>query len=171
VKVPLTSNVAPAKAPRFALSELIAPPSGSEAVTTKLLMTRDAEAIYGGIAGNFVKMPKDARFLVDDRLKIIGGPDFTDYCYANSRSVTAMIEGPVRGRLGQIKVPTLIIYGTQDALIPNAVFHGGQARDVGRIGQKEIPGAKLVMLPRAGHMVQWEQSDRYNQEVLSFLAP
>ena len=49
---------------------------------------------------------------------------------------------PVRQRLGQIDVPTLVLHGTEDPLFPP---------DHGKALAREIPGARLVLLEGAGH--------------------
>ena len=41
--------------------------------------------------------------MVEDRLRIIGGPDFDAYTYAVARSVYAMVHEPVVDRLGNIQ--------------------------------------------------------------------
>jgi pimeloyl-ACP methyl ester carboxylesterase len=55
-----------------------------------------------------------------------------------------MLEGgePVRGRLSDLSVPTLVLHGTKDPLFPYA--HGAALAD-------EIPGARLVPLEGGGH--------------------
>ena len=63
--------------------------------------------------------------MVDDRVRIIGGPDFDGYAYAVARSVYAMVHEPVLDRLGEIRVPALVIFGEDDGLIPNPILHGG----------------------------------------------
>ena len=37
------------------------------------------------------------------------------------------------------------------------------------IGDLEIPGSKVVLLPECGHFVQFEKADETNAEVLDFL--
>ncbi|MEW5802355.1 MAG: alpha/beta hydrolase [bacterium] len=66
----------------------------------------------------------------------------------------------VDDQLSQIKVPTLIIWGKDDQVIPVAHalrFH------------KEIAGSKLVIFDQCGHVPQVEKAARFNQEVLNFL--
>lgn len=50
--------------------------------------------------------------------------------------------GPWRHRLGEIAVPTLVLHGDEDPLFP--LPHGEALA-------REIPGARLVVLPRTGH--------------------
>lgn len=51
---------------------------------------------------------------------------------------------PIRDRLGEIAVPTLVIHGTEDP-----VFPPGHAEALVR----EIPGAELLLMERAGHLL------------------
>lgn len=50
--------------------------------------------------------------------------------------------GPWRHRLGEIKVPTLVLHGDEDPLFP--LPHGEALA-------REIPNARLVVLPNTGH--------------------
>jgi pimeloyl-ACP methyl ester carboxylesterase len=140
-----------------------------DVVTAKLVKLTTPESIWRNLDHNFYDMPPEAEFMALDRIRVIGGADFADYAYANSRSVAAMIEGPVYDRLDQIKVPTLVIYGEEDWLIPNPILHGGYTVDVAEGGVARFPDAELVMIPKGGHMVQFERSQEVNQALDSFL--
>jgi len=62
--------------------------------------------------------------------------------------------------LADIDVPVLIIHGEDDQIIP--VSQAEAMRD-------EIPNAKLVILPGAGHLPNLEQADAFNEAVWDFL--
>jgi 3-oxoadipate enol-lactonase len=68
---------------------------------------------------------------------------------------------PALPRLGEIKVPTLIVAGEQD--VPDVHAHCGAM-------EAEIPGAKRVVLPASGHVPHLEVPDAFNKIVLDFLA-
>lgn len=142
----------------------------AEAVTKQAVEATPPEAVYNNVAVNFHDMPKEARFMVDDRLKVIGGPDFDAYAYAVSRSVYAMVHEPVAKKLDRITVPTLVIFGDDDRLIPNPILHGGTTLDVARAGAARLPNARLVVIPHAGHMAQFERPDAFDEAVLDFVA-
>ena len=63
--------------------------------------------------------------------------------------------------LGKINVPTLIFWGKQDRIIP--VSHA-------EIAVNKIPGARLHIFDRCGHMPMFERPDEFNKIVLNFLA-
>jgi pimeloyl-ACP methyl ester carboxylesterase len=62
-------------------------------------------------------------------------------------------------RLHRIDVPTLLIWGASDGLVTPA--YGEAYRDM-------IPGARLVVIPEAGHSPQREQPDAFVRHVLDF---
>jgi len=64
-------------------------------------------------------------------------------------------------RLGTIKVPTLITVGDHDESDPSI------ARDMAAL----IPGSKLVVLPKSGHMTFVDQQGMFNRAVDEFLNP
>jgi pimeloyl-ACP methyl ester carboxylesterase len=67
----------------------------------------------------------------------------------------------VRERLGEIRVPTLVIHGDADPLVP---YPNGQALATG------IPNAKLSTYPGVGHLPIIEAAERFNREVIAFLS-
>ena len=68
--------------------------------------------------------------------------------------------GPYQGKLGELGVPTLLLWGSEDRFAPLA-----GARRFAR----EIPGAKLVALDGAGHFVYDEEPERCARELVAFL--
>ncbi len=93
-------------------------------------------------------------------------PDMEDIALKN-RATTAKLAWQPRSHdpnlhkwLHRIDVPTLLIWGDHDRMIP--VAHGQAYRDL-------IPGAKLVVVPKCGHVPQIEQPDRFAAEIEAFL--
>ncbi len=66
----------------------------------------------------------------------------------------------LRGRLSRITVPTLVVHGERDRLIPPA--HGRAYAD-------GIAGARLVTLPGCGHLPIFEATDLLVQHAVEFL--
>lgn len=54
-------------------------------------------------------------------------------------------------RIGEISVPTLVVHGTEDGVLPI---------DNGRLIASLMPDAQLEVLDGVGHMFWWEQPDR-----------
>ncbi len=67
----------------------------------------------------------------------------------------------VKDHIGQIKAPTLILWGAQDHLIPVAAaqaFH------------KAIPNSKVIVYPATGHLPMDEVADQSAADVRAFLS-
>ena len=64
-------------------------------------------------------------------------------------------------RLGEIKKPTLIIWGKQDGLLPVADAY---------TFNKGIAGSELLIIDQCGHVPQFEKAADFNKAVLAFLA-
>ena len=64
-------------------------------------------------------------------------------------------------RIGAIDVPTLVLHGDEDQLVPPAN---------GRMLAELIPGAKLTMFERASHIYPTDEPEAANEASLSFLA-
>jgi pimeloyl-ACP methyl ester carboxylesterase len=65
-----------------------------------------------------------------------------------------------RERLAGIRVPTLVLAGSDDRVAPAAVME--------RMAQK-IPGAEYVLLEGCGHLGPMDQPDRFNAVLAGFL--
>jgi pimeloyl-ACP methyl ester carboxylesterase/CRP-like cAMP-binding protein len=72
----------------------------------------------------------------------------------------AMRENDLRGKLGQIEVPSLVIWGAEDNTVP--------LRDAGVVAD-EWPTADLRIIPKAGHWPHFETPDTVRRQVASFL--
>ena len=62
--------------------------------------------------------------------------------------------------LAKISCPVLIIHGTDDQIIP---------MKEAELMAQQIPKSQLVKINRAGHLVNLEQPEKYNQALLDFL--
>jgi pimeloyl-ACP methyl ester carboxylesterase len=128
-----------------------------------------AEAIQNNLASNFYRLPADADFMITDRLRMRTADDFNAYCYAVVQSVNGMVDNPVIDYLENIKVPTLILFGENDNLIPNRFLNPGPTEAIAKFGASKIKDSKLVMVPKCGHFMMFEKSEVFNKEVKEFL--
>ena len=65
-------------------------------------------------------------------------------------------------RLHEIKQPTLVLWGNDDHIFP---------KEVGRELHEIIPGSSFMVIPKAGHIPQWERPEAVNPILLEFLQP
>ncbi|HKW86215.1 MAG TPA: alpha/beta fold hydrolase [Nitrospiraceae bacterium] len=88
-------------------------------------------------------------------------PGWTEPILTVQRNLPLWEEGLAK-RLGEIRHPTLIIWGEEDRVFP---------MQVGRDLQKTISGSRLEVIPKAGHLPMWEQPETVNPLLLKFLQP
>jgi len=138
-------------------------------MTVRGVMLTRVEDIITNLAINFYNMPSEAEFMIKDRIAMRSASDFEAYSYAVVQSVNGMVDEPVIDKLHKITQPTLIIFGENDNLIPNRFLNPGTTLGVAQVGAAGIKGSRLVMLPQTGHFVQFENYQRFNEEVLKFL--
>jgi len=85
--------------------------------------------------------------------------------FPTAEGFTAQLQGIMAweaySRLPQITVPTLVLHGDSDRLIPPGN---------GEIVASRIPGARLVKIPRAGHIFGTDQPDTSNQAISEFIS-
>ena len=77
------------------------------------------------------------------------------------RATRDVLADDVRGELAAVTVPTLVLVGERDTLIPPAV---------GDLLRRELPSARLVRLESAGHVPMFDQPDAFGEALLRFLA-
>lgn len=80
--------------------------------------------------------------------------------YAYRRQLLSAVGWTSDGRLGQITMPTLVLAGSEDRVVPSA------NADILAAG---IPHAEKVILQGAGHLINVEKPDEFNKEVIQFL--
>lgn len=126
--------------------------------------------IEQNLKANFFDFPETAQFMIDDRIAIKNAPDFDIYAQAQAHSVFAMLDEPVWELLPGIEKPTLVVFGKQDALIPNPYLNPQlTTEEVAKAGTEHLPNATLKMIDQAGHFVHFEQAEAFNEAVLEFL--
>jgi pimeloyl-ACP methyl ester carboxylesterase len=77
-------------------------------------------------------------------------------------ALLGMAERPdMSDHLGDIRVPTLVIVGSDDTVIPPIESEALA---------KAIPEAQLKVIPHAGHLVAWEQPAAFNAAMSDWLA-
>jgi 3-oxoadipate enol-lactonase len=73
----------------------------------------------------------------------------------------AVLGHDTRARLAQLRVPTLVVHGTEDQMLPATN---------GPVIASQIPGARLEILDGVGHMFFWEQPERSAELIRSHAA-
>ena len=63
-------------------------------------------------------------------------------------------------RVGRIQAPTLVLHGTEDAVV--------DSRNTALLGLR-IPNARVELVPGGGHLFFWNEPERFVQVVMEFL--
>jgi pimeloyl-ACP methyl ester carboxylesterase len=72
----------------------------------------------------------------------------------------AVLAHDVADQLDRIHMPTLVLHGADDRLIPV---------ENGRLLAEAIPGARLILYPEAGHLFFIERAEEVNRDIRAFL--
>jgi len=138
-------------------------------ITMYGVKTTTEEGIRRNLSNNFYNWSDKWEWMVEERVRMRKAKDFDEFAYTVDRCVDAMLDEPTFNKLSGIKAPTLIIHGKYDGLIPNPYLNPGFPSDVFAKGEQEIPNAKRVEIDCAGHMIQIEKADEFNNAVINFL--
>lgn len=119
---------------------------------------------------NFYQFPSDAEILIQDRLKLRNCTQFRIYTQTVSDGVKGMLHHPVRNKLNEIKQPVLLIFGEDDALIPNTFLHPSLTKQqLIDDACNSIKKINVVKIKEAGHLLQYEKWNEVNTAIKQFL--
>jgi pimeloyl-ACP methyl ester carboxylesterase len=124
---------------------------------TDSFLTTDEQRLRG-----FFYDPKRA----DEMIARVLDPTREDIALKNHATVAKLVWQPrshdphLAKWLHRIDVPTLLLWGDHDRMFPIAHAHAFQ---------KAIPGAKLVIIPKCGHVPQIEKPDEFVAALESFI--
>ncbi len=77
------------------------------------------------------------------------------------RAARSLLAEDVQQELRDVVAPTLLVWGERDFLVPPSV---------GALMQAELADARLLLLPGAGHVPQFDRPPPFNAATLAFLA-
>jgi 4,5:9,10-diseco-3-hydroxy-5,9,17-trioxoandrosta-1(10),2-diene-4-oate hydrolase len=112
---------------------------------------RVRQALFGIVAHKPGELPPA---LIAEQVRGSGKPGFVP-------ALDAITNYPIRDRLGEIACPTLIVWGTEDMLVP--------VRDADEF-ERLIPNARKVVWRETGHVAMIERPAAFNRLLEAFLA-
>jgi pimeloyl-ACP methyl ester carboxylesterase len=112
---------------------------------------RTRRLIFGLVAHRPDRLPGP---LVAEQIRGSGKPGFV-------AALDALTGYPIRDRLSEIACPTLIVWGTEDKLVP--------VRDADEFARM-IPDARKVVWPQTGHTAMLERPAAFNRLLDAFLS-
>lgn len=140
-----------------------------DVLTPRGVALTPVETLITNVGYNFYDFPADAQFMIDDRIAMRTAQGFDLYCHQIVKSINGMVDEPVFDYLKEISVPTLVVYGQQDNLIPNRFLNPGKTADIAKKGAEQIANCQLEMIDKAGHFVHFEQATIVNTILSDFL--
>jgi 3-oxoadipate enol-lactonase len=130
----------------------------AEVITT--LMARGTMSVEDGVRAMipFIYDPSTPRERIEEDLEI------RRRTFPTAAGYFAQVQGIFAyeslSRLSQLKVPTLVVHGESDRLVPP---------ENGRRLARLIEGARLVMIPGASHIFPTDQPEAAHGAILGFL--
>jgi pimeloyl-ACP methyl ester carboxylesterase len=142
----------------------------TNATPATLFEKQDEIVIRNNFKLNFFQQPADVENLIQDRLRMKTCNDFKLYCETVSAGIKGMLVHPVKDAFKNLAIPVLILFGTNDGLIPNKYLHPSLKMDeLVKQSAALISNCKIVMIENAGHLVQFEKSVETNKMIKNFL--
>jgi len=135
------------------------------------LVYGDAASLETAILNSYyTDQRKDAKHIVSDLLQLMSGENGKYWRKMVKKNIEAMLDEQVFQYLNKVSQETLIIFGKQDAFIPNKVLHVSETTE--KLCERAaalIPACSLEIIPHCGHFVQIEAAEKVNTLILSFL--
>ena len=98
--------------------------------------------------------------LVEKMLRLKAGKDYAQWRQSQQFIMESILHFNVLDRLHEITIPTLILWGRQDRMMPLS--------EANRFNHR-IADSKLVFIDRCGHLPQLEQPEQVTRALSSFL--
>ena len=123
----------------------------------------DFNASLNSSRGMLKKLFYDSSWINDERLRqsfahrLAANDGYTIQSFLNNPALASEF---LDDRLSQVRVPTLVVWGKQDQLVP---FSSGEKYAAG------IPGARLVAFDKCGHIPKAEKTAEFVSAVIAFL--
>jgi len=138
--------------------------------SAEMVQNATEEQIKNNFKMNFYEFPADAEFMVKDRIAMKDASDFKEHSIIIVNNIAAMLDEPVLQDLNKIKMPVLMIFGKEDALIPNRYFHPTQdLLSLSKTAKEHLPKLEVKIIEKAGHFVNFEKAAEVNREIEDFM--
>lgn len=138
--------------------------------TEEMVRNVTEEQIESAVKLNFFRFSEEARYMIEDRIAIKTAPEYDTYGKIVVRALNGMLDAPIFEELSELKPPTLVFFGENDALIPSPFSQAKRsAIEIACAGAEQIPNGRLETLQECGHFVPFEASERINEKILAFI--
>ena len=141
------------KAPALVIMRVVAELTARTAAKSDKVVTRPRlrEVALSSVIRHPSRIPTD---LLWEITTYSSGPGYMD-------AMEALLGYDFSDRLGDIRVPTLIVWGTDDMIVPT--------KDADEF-ERRITGSRKVLMEDTGHVPMIERAPTFNDELMEFLA-
>lgn len=158
--------VAPAGIEQFTPTQIQEQKTALEAENIRQMNDEQIEKAY---EMQFFKLPEDAKALIDIRktLRTVSGYGF--YCYGVYKLLSSSLDESLLPILPRLQQPTLIVAGLSDKITPNTSYNPQLTpEELAKAASQKLKKGRYVVIPGAGHLVQYEQTEALNRQLQSF---
>ncbi|MBL7926454.1 MAG: alpha/beta hydrolase [Bacteroidia bacterium] len=129
----------------------------------------DETKLVQSLKQSFFKLNATGSQIINDLQGLLSQTDLAQWRYMVNRCIVGMLTEPVYDLLPFLASKTLVIFGCNDALIPNTMLHYSTTQKIAQRACKQIPDAQLHMIEHAGHAVFLEKPDEVNRLIIDFM--
>ena len=155
------------------------PPQSDETLEAKERQTTDPATLRAFYARYFAH-PDPAVYgpLADVQIRVAQSPDYPLWARASALAYQMIYQQPVRYEFHLVRPPTLVFAGAEDRTIPLGTYAPaavlatmGDFVALGRAAVRDIPHARLAIVPECGHIPHLERPATFFATLLQFLRP
>jgi len=135
------------------------------------MMSSSEFQIEQAIKSSFLHFPNnEGNKIISDLKELIKNANNKGYNSMIRKSIQAMLNENPSARKNEIKTQTLIIFGSDDALIPNKIIHPiSSVKSVLNFGTSQMANSKGILVEKAGHFGQFERAEICNIALNDFI--
>jgi pimeloyl-ACP methyl ester carboxylesterase len=134
------------------------------------LFYADEMHLESAIKQSFFSTQNESAAIIDDLRTFMHAHSLKQWRDMSIESINGMLNEQVLTYLHTITIPTLILFGNKDALIPNNLIHLGETPEsIAKKGTALIPKSAYVMIANGGHFVHIEKAEEVNQQMQQFI--
>jgi len=132
-------------------------------------ISSDENSLRTAIQNSFYRNSAQGDVIVKELVGIMKTYKLNYYKKMVEACIKGMMEEPVYNRLNRLQMPALVLFGKNDALIPNKLLHHTTTEKVAADAVGKMHDGHLIMIPNCGHFIQWEKAEDVNRSMILFL--
>jgi pimeloyl-ACP methyl ester carboxylesterase len=134
------------------------------------LFYADELHLESAIRQSFFSTQNESATIIDELKSFMNAHSLREWRDMSIKSIDGMLNEQVQVYLPNLNLPTLIIFGNKDALIPNNLIHLGESPEkIAKKGAALIPQSTYTMVADGGHFVHIEKATEVNQLIGRFI--